>query len=813
MAKRKNYKRPRRKQVLYHSQEMLLQKSNTSDDDMGNEAAPLKRKGRSSERLLEQRSPESVLFETQQVELSCYDDLSPEIAPRVRRRKLDLNGSDKDNEQHDCGSQQEAELAEVEQDEPRKETTDMPTGKCFPMDKTLSMSDAIKLEMNDCESLQEDKYFSETGPEAHACDSNIHSSKSAYDLPCGYVSEPAQLATFNSDVEAQNQGFSQLLAELRSAVSACEPIGQFEEENNGDKWGGGARFEVGNETSQDPSGTRFTANLSECKRIISNLRQLNSSKMRATTQEYITNFLSKYKKVDEARSVQTSFCGRTPSPLASQEDSNERANKRPFAETDEADDKVEKRQEYKDVENNVTRIRARSTTPCSGSPPPAKRCRTTLKFDDDEEIDQPQKPAVSTTITDLLPEETKNGQSSFCPSAIITKMPWSTCTPESPSTLTLDLPVVSDSGCCSRCLQEHERETDYHKKCTCCSSRTPKSPRFRLSKRPVVKVVLFCAWLTKRLTNTFKKSCGGFKKTLLMCSSKRRAPKLEKLNELMIMLRSENQQMINTFIEKVSHLSEEITQVRASHASALGALTAKVGSMQDVTRKLAENNETLMQELKKLQKALEDTRRSSPKPPPPMSSILRRSSPLSAPPPPPPPPPPPFCLSPAQPMTPTTPGSGRSVRTPSRKCSTPLLGRPAITVEDLLKVTLKKAPQNVKENRRNTIPGPRGPMVSLDMLRSVKLKSARRRTTDQILRSPRSARMIKTRTAPSLSLSPIMAGGDSTLRRILKQVDVNRRGPRRLLSGTSSFRETSIARDNQSQNADARDSSTQSAIV
>lgn len=452
MAKRKNYKRPRRKQALYHSQEMLLQKSDTSDDDIGNEAAPLKRKGRSSERLLEQRSPESVLFETQQVELSCYDDLSPEIAPRVRRRKLDLNGSDNDNEQHDCGSQQEAELAEVEQDGPPEQTTDMPTGKCFPMDKTLSMSDAIKLEMNDCESLQEDKYFSETGPEAGA------SSKSGYDLPCGYVSEPVQLATFNSDVEAQNQGFSQLLAKLRSAVSACDPIGQFEEENKGDKWGReegeGARFEVVNGTSQDPSGTRFTANLSECKRIISNLRQLNSSKMRATTQEYITNFLSNYKKVDEARSVQTSFCGRTPSPLASQEESNERANKRHFAETNEADDKVEDRREYKNIENNVTRIRARSTTPCSGSPPPAKRCRTTLKFDDDEEIDQSRKPAVSTMITDLLPEETKNGQNSFCPSAIITKTPWSTCTSESPSTLTLDLPVVSDSGCCSRCMQE-----------------------------------------------------------------------------------------------------------------------------------------------------------------------------------------------------------------------------------------------------------------------------------------------------------------------------------------------------------------------
>nr|XP_012141567.1 PREDICTED: uncharacterized protein LOC105662579 [Megachile rotundata] len=158
--------------------------------------------------------------------------------------------------------------------------------------------------------------------------------------------------------------------------------------------------------------------------------------------------------------------------------------------------------------------------------------------------------------------------------------------------------------------------------------------------------------------------------------------------------------------------------------------------------------------------------------------------------------------SPAQSITPTTPSNSRNVRTPSRKCSTPLFNRPAITVEDLLKVTLKKAPQNIKENRRNTIPGPRGPVVSLDMLRSVKLKSARRRSNDQIVRSPRSARIIKTRTS-SLSLSPI--GTDNSLGRILKQVDLYRRGPRRLLSNTSSF--NGIIKDNHLQNANAKDNS------
>lgn len=98
------------------------------------------------------------------------------------------------------------------------------------------------------------------------------------------------------------------------------------------------------------------------------------------------------------------------------------------------------------------------------------------------------------------------------------------------------------------------------------------------------------------------------------------------------------------------------------------------------------------------------------------------------------------------------------------------------------------------------------------MLRSVKLKSVRRRTADKIMRSPRSARIIKSRTAQSLSLSPILTRADNSLEQILKQVDVNRHGPRRLLSNSSNFHETGIAKDNHLQNAHAKDSSSRSVI-
>lgn len=90
---------------------------------------------------------------------------------------------------------------------------------------------------------------------------------------------------------------------------------------------------------------------------------------------------------------------------------------------------------------------------------------------------------------------------------------------------------------------------------------------------------------------------------------------------------------------------------------------------------------------------------------------------------------------------------------------------------------------HLQENKLGMSIAPRGPAVSLDMLRSVKLRSARRRSTEQNIRSPRSSSLsTRSRTLPPLSLSPIMSGTEGSLSRILRQVDINRRGPKRALS-------------------------------
>ncbi|KOC62921.1 hypothetical protein WH47_03112 [Habropoda laboriosa] len=833
MTKRKDYKRSRRKQPLSQSQENLLQNSDLSDSL----DTPVKKKPKSSERLLHQRSPESVLFESQVPDLPCFVELSPEIVPRLRRRQLDLNESNK-NKEDERIPEKEPEVVELKQVDFPNQNVNIETEKCFQLDKTLSMNDEIRLDMNGCQSLQEGKSFSKNKLDSDIFNNDIRSSKSSYDFPCGYVSEPAQFANFKTELENQN-GFHQFLDEFRSAISACDFTSRFEEKDEKyyEKWNEQeqqTKFEIVNEKNPDDSnGSRSMSNWSECRRILSNLRQINNWKIRTSNLECIGNFLQKYKKFDETRSLHTSFLlYNTPPSMISEENSNGRTNKRPFEETEKTDDKVDDRNNYGEMNSNVTGIRARSTTPCRGSPPPAKRCRTTLKFDDEEEAEMQREPAASVTVADLLPVEKKNVQNCFYPNLTITKIPWSSGSTESPTNSSLDLPVVSDSGGYGKCLQEKNQ----------------KFLRKQFFKKPAAKIYLFCVWLMKRMARIIGKSYEGLKRAASTFSSTRQ--QMEELSQVVILLRTENKQMLNTFVEQVTRLSDELTQVKyrnlslaiLEHYSSITELySVSLAFFFPVFVSLSQvraSNAPLMQELQKLHQTLEDSRSKSPKnapiPPPPMPSIFMSSRPPalpppppppptpspplppppSLPPPPPPPPPPPFpsLQSPAQPITPTTPKS-RSVRMPSRKCSTPLPSRPVITVEDLLKVTLKKAPQNVKENRRNTIPGPRGPVVSLDMLRSVKLKSVRRRN-DKMTRSPRSARMIKSRTAPSLSLSPIITSTENSLGRILKQVDLHRRAPRRLLSSsTSNFRENAIARDSQLQNADTKDRSSQSAIA
>lgn len=71
----------------------------------------------------------------------------------------------------------------------------------------------------------------------------------------------------------------------------------------------------------------------------------------------------------------------------------------------------------------------------------------------------------------------------------------------------------------------------------------------------------------------------------------------------------------------------------------------------------------------------------------------------------------------------------------------------------------------------NSFPGPRGPAISLDMLRSVKLKSSKRKSMDH--KSPRS-RGMKNRSQATLSLSPLMKGAEGSLSRLLKSSDVRK---------------------------------------
>ncbi|XP_072750193.1 uncharacterized protein [Anoplolepis gracilipes] len=353
-------------------------------------------------------------------------------------------------------------------------------------------------------------------------------------------------------------------------------------------------------------------------------------------------------------------------------------------------------------------------------------------------------------------------------------------------------------------------------------------------------VIALCIWLKRKLLRLLNNSYEKLQE-MIIPSSSTETPQTKKFNHLITTLRFGNEKMLRLLSKKVTRLSMDFVQMRTSTEATVKALTIEVNAIRETSRKMSEDNMTLIQELKKLRETLEEVQSKFSQPVSLLSSCLSSFSPRSTPPaaplpPPPPPPPPPAppasltlppppslsllsrvhtsesaSIPPPPPLplaslqspkrriqSPTTPNSSRNnkSRTP-RKCSTPLFNRPSITVEDLLKVTLKKAPQSIKDSRRNTVPGPRGPVVSLEMLRNVKLKSAKRKPSDQTGKSPRSGRIVKNRTASSINLSPILTGSEGNLERILRQVNFTR--PRRLLSGTNSFRDRDFAREMHSQ--------------
>lgn len=438
---------------------------------------------------------------------------------------------------------------------------------------------------------------------------------------------------------------------------------------------------------------------------------------------------------------------------------------------------------------------------------PTKRWPTILTFEEHETAERYQRQPAARKITDLLPEEKKSKVRSFSlnsPSRSHTC--WENCIAESTITTSnfdVDLPTVSDSDKFSL----HEIDYDNYDQTLQSSAMLQDNSEDRTSWRRNLSRAIFgwlitlCIWLKKKLSHWLKISYAKLKKMIFLTQTSQ----IKKLDRLVKTMHSENEKILSEVSEKVTRLSAEFVQMRMCTETTLNDLTAQIKVINETSKKMIENDMALTQELKQLRKTLEEDRLKYTRPPTPFSLCpLSSSSPprLTLPPTPSlpslnlestllPPPPPPFpsaALQTALPRTqPTTPNSSKKnkSKTPTRKCSTPLFNRPSITVDDLLKVTLKKAPST--DNRRSIVSNSKGPVVSLEMLRNVKLRSAKRRSNDPTGKSPRSGRVIKTRTASPISLSPILTSSEGNLERILRQVDLNK--PRRLLSASSSFRD------------------------
>ncbi|EFN89234.1 hypothetical protein EAI_07741 [Harpegnathos saltator] len=825
------------------------------------------------------RSPESVLYESPQVELLQPEELSPEIISKISRVKLsprDAYEHDDDDEECNVASGGERERRPLVQEEWTCRREDDPYGSkkmddCYMLDKTLSMNDDLAREIENYLGEEQSSSAMET---AIAECRTTHEMTPLLDVAVGELQSRCIAPTH--PMKSQQSGeFSHEFEPLESLV--CETVDGYDEVCAV----GTATGQKNDERNRDAAGMRnggpSFASWREFRKIFAYLQRLNRkicgkgvaplfAKRRFSCSNrkfrYVSMTTSPPQSSSSSSSSVASFHTSLLSPKSTRNRNGSAARKTTqnvFANECQAKPDESPRR-TKRTETNAEG----SVTPCSGSSRSTHRCRGILKFEDeDEEAKGKQKQpamarAVDRTNDPMLPPERQNKSEKHLyplnlPVCIKTR--WDSCSSsESTPTSSVDLLAVSD-GCGS-----HPREVEYQDGTYMCRiSRSIATPRSRghpsqsrnISYIVIRKVAAFCIWLMRKLlhmlTNGYKKLRRVIVSSVSFSSGDHissQSLQMKEFGHLIVMLRSENEQMLCVMSEKVTRLSTEFVQVRTGIEAVLGVVTAEVDSVREISRKMNENNIALTQELKKLHEALEEIRLKSARQvssatscsslssrfpsslsPPPPSLVLSPKhttesassmQPLSSLPPPPPPPPPPLSsvLPPPPPplpptpflsasfqfssITPTTPNSNMNNRnsvTPTRKCSTPLLNRPSITVEDLLKVTLKKAPQSIKDNRRNTIPGPRGPVVSLDMLRNVKLKSARRRSNDQAGRSPRNGRIVKSRTVPTLSLSPITTGSEGNLERILRQVDINRRGPRRLLSGSISFRDHDFTKD------------------
>ncbi|KAL6430344.1 hypothetical protein ACFW04_007800 [Cataglyphis niger] len=655
----------------------------------------------------------------------------------------------------------------------------------YSLDKTFSMNDDLMREM--------DNYLDGQSSMMNA--NQQSTTETTCKLQKDYISESARFAIFH-EIEKQS-GFTDdigLPSDELAGLSVCRSTDDHDDSRDSKKRRKGTpsdnkRFVL------EKIGERLTANWSEFRRKFAYLQRVSRKICGEDSTERSASLL--YRILPYVSDSTSFFSFRTPSDVATR-----------FTDEGREFIKDEEKEEAKRIESKIQP----ETNSCGESPqssPKSFRNATSI-FDYKGEMKKQRQSEIHSKIIDSLPR--KSEECLLDPSSY-GKTHWDNILESM-----LDLSTIFNYDNRSISLQKvkcHQDDTCKHQM----SQNSAKLQNSQASRRRNICRTLI-TWSYKKL-----------QKAMCIPSSSTETPRTKKFNRLIATLRSENEKTLRLLSKKITRLSMDFVQIRTSTEATLKALTIEVNVVRETSKKMTEDHMTLLDELKKLHEILEEVRSKFSQPVP-LFPSCSSFSPSRLPPPPPPPPPPPMPSSlippppsfsllpkvhtsasipppPPLPLTslqfpkpptqsPTTPNSSRSKksRTP-RKCSTPLFNRPSITVEDLLKVTLKKAPQSIKDNRRNTVPGPRGPLVSLEMLRNVKLKSAKRKPGDQTGKSPRSGRIFKNRSASSVTLSPILTGSEGNLERILRQVNLTR--PRRLISGSNSFRDRDFAKEMQSQ--------------
>ncbi|XP_074109945.1 uncharacterized protein LOC141534473 [Cotesia typhae] len=279
---------------------------------------------------------------------------------------------------------------------------------------------------------------------------------------------------------------------------------------------------------------------------------------------------------------------------------------------------------------------------------------------------------------------------------------------------------------------------------------------------PFIKVFFFSGWIQ----NIFKKVCKKVYYSLFN-SEIQIYPKTEiRLPYKQI---TENNKMLLLLIEKFDRMNQEIFEIRAASETTFSLLVNEVQSLKIYNKKIFNDNDALVKELKKLSQMLEVVQFN-------LKTAEKQASGGI-------PPPPPLPLQLSSQKIP----KNNKMHTPKKSSIPQIEKRPVITMDDLLKVTLRKAPKIDKEKLRASASDPR-PVISLEMLKNVKLKSIKQRSQNYKVRSPIG---LKNRTRfQNVNLSPIMAGAVSPLSRILSCGENVRRRPRKILVSPREDEET-----------------------